>query len=740
MRRIRLLLGILVVLICCAGCGEGEQGIQTEPKTERLLDGKPTALNSSAIGQLICENERYRLYYERGGLSIYGKGGGELLWSTAVDEESYPDFAVSTEAWKNYMQSLVSITYLSKDDTNGNFGTENSGDPGNITEVLSYPQGVRISVFFQKSQISLAVEAALCEDGLIVRIPGDEVKENGNFYLYRVELMPFFGASGNEEDGYLFYPDGCGALSYFRKTSDKQKYTRPLTLDIYGPLDSAGIFTENSESVARLPVYGIKKGNRGFLAAIIRGDDDAQIQINTGSNMSAVKLNRASFLFRYRQSYGIEISDIYNNASINGEGVTVTRLHEQLLDSDREVRFFLLEEGEADYSGMANVYRSYLIDTGILDGRTERTNTELYIRFFMGAKEEGALFQKFVRTTGFQNVENILADYKESGVSSVTAILRGWQKGGYGKALSASPEKELGGTHELSELNAFVNGNGGNIRLFLELPGLMVSNGDGFLRKGKDTIVEGNGSPVTDAEEEWFVFTPQKARKQFEKAEKALKGYDGIGVLYDGFGELLYSDLSESNLWQRAQTRLLFTELLQDRSGEERLALSGGNLYVLPYTDVVTDSPFTSSHSFLEDETIPWYQMVVHGSLVYCGETGNSTYDLNYLKMKWLEYGSSPIFELTSESSELLKDTAYTELFSSENSRWRETILSINQEFTALGDALEGFIVKHERQGELVTVTYDNGTVIWLNYSSKAVEINGRQVPAADYVIEEVAE
>ena len=128
--------------------------------------------------------------------------------------------------------------------------------------------------------------------------------------------------------------------------------------------------------------------------------------------------------------------------------------------------------------------------------------------------------------------------------------------------------------------------------------------------------------------------------------------------------------------------------------------------------------------------------MVVHGSSSYTTETGNSSYDLNLQKLKWIEYGAVPYFEITKENPSALRDTRYTQLFSSENSEWKEKICDIYREFNGTLDITDGFIIKHEYlAGDVVLVKYGSGAEIVLNYTGSDYLYEGRTVPAEDYAV-----
>lgn len=64
-------------------------------------------------------------------------------------------------------------------------------------------------------------------------------------------------------------------------------------------------------------------------------------------------------------------------------------------------------------------------------------------------------------------------------------------------------------------------------------------------------------------------------------------------------------------------------------------------------------------------ESVPFYYLVINGSVPYALETaGNLSPDLQKTKLKWLEYGAVPYFLLSAQNSEKLTDTTAEALFS----------------------------------------------------------------------------
>ena len=92
-----------------------------------------------------------------------------------------------------------------------------------------------------------------------VRILYDDIREYGKSKITRIDLLPWFGAGAADEEGYLFIPDGSGALVDFAdNTHDAPTYRMP----VYGsdpavdlllktgacPIDTyAGIWNQKSQ-------------------------------------------------------------------------------------------------------------------------------------------------------------------------------------------------------------------------------------------------------------------------------------------------------------------------------------------------------------------------------------------------------------------------------------------------------------------------------------------------------------
>jgi len=126
---------------------------------------------------------------------------------------------------------------------------------------------------FTKLGISITLKIFVEKNMLITNIPVGGIREEGDYHLTSLDLLPFFGSSLNSEHGYMFYPDGCGAL--FRFKNEPGNDTSRQSYYIYGT-DQVDLsaYRENERNgikAVMLPVFGVKKGdNAAFIAAITR--------------------------------------------------------------------------------------------------------------------------------------------------------------------------------------------------------------------------------------------------------------------------------------------------------------------------------------------------------------------------------------------------------------------------------------------------------------------------------------
>lgn len=356
----------------------------------------------------------------------------------------------------------------------------------------------------------------------------------------------------------------------------------------------------------------------------------------------------------------------------------------------------------------------------------------------MGANESGIFGKDLIAATTYSQAAEILSDLSES-TPGLMAVLEGWGKGGC-DMLPTDPalEKEFGGGRGWKKLLSACRE--GDIPLYLNMDFIHGDETMGDFNNRKDTVRSGFGTVVNEGDR--YLLNPVRVLEDFyDSAVKKRDLPQTASLRFDTLGSLLTYDHGKSQATSRTQAQRALEAVLE--KAEEQLgslAVTGGNQYVLPYAALMSQIPDSNSDYYLGDEAVPFYQMVVHGSVDYTSTAGNHTYDLQYQKLKWIETGSLPYFVLTYESPVVLNKTNRNDLFSSEYAVWEETVREVSSEFNdRLGAVWNQRMVYHEANEGVAIVTYEDGTKVYLNYTDEDQKCGGVTVPAMDYLVKKGA-
>ncbi|NMB95330.1 MAG: hypothetical protein GYA02_01760 [Clostridiaceae bacterium] len=715
-------------------------------------NGKNAAYNTIAMNaninedyKKIAQNTKFTLLcnLKTGTIIVENRQTG-YLWRSIIDNlDDYGLENLSTY-WSNYISSLFSISYTDLKKNNGSEEKVLSAADASIDSINNIDNGISIEYNFGRLGINITIEISLQEDGMTVFIPAGKIKENSNFGIVTVELMPFLGAVADDIDGYIFFPDGCGAIMKYGNTIERPKFTDPYESFVFSPekVDISENIRMGKEQKynAMLPIYGIKNSENAFLAIATKGAEETAIQVSPYGYL--INLNRAGFKLYYRHFYEINLSNINIHGRDVAKNLKGQRANKEIILQDHEVQFIFLDGNDANYSGMANVYRNHLAkNSGLKKVIKNGSNIPMAINLFMGVKEKRMLFDKYVSMTTFQQAIIITERLKDRGIDNLQVNLKGWAKGGYGIFPDSwPPDNRLGGVPEMTKLLEYMDIN--NINLFLQANFIDAVSESYNFSKRNDVIIQSNDLPATDSGQERFIINPSSCFNRIEelinKISTKTRCGSGIGLTLENLGRALYPDYNKNNPSSRAQTLKTWENIfhLVEKS-KMSIGVEGGNAYVLKYADYLFDIQVKSSGYYIVDEAIPFFQMVVHGMVPYTSEPGNLAYDLNKQKLQWIEYGCVPLFELTYDSTTKLKDTNYNILFNSRYERWINTIEDIYKEFNEnLKDIWDAQMIGHEKiDQDLVKISYSNGTVIYINYGFNDIYYEGFNIEGQNYIV-----
>ena len=690
----------------------------------------------------VAESDTYIMYLYEPRLSILleNKETGEILESTLSDEQ---DDGESNTSWNAYMKSGIVLSAI--------IGTTNTYQVDLITcdntmNVTKKDNGFSAEIFFTQYQFGLTVDVTLEDDELVVNVPDDSIieKKEGT-YISTVSLFPFMGYTHmDEEDGYMLIPDGNGALIYL--DNKEGKYSTGFSQMIYGK-DSG--FTDSStktllwdkyETVVDAnqviaPIFGMTHLSQqlGYLAVVESGDERASVEAHPNGVM--VNYNRcfAKFLLR----------DIYVQPLNNSNSGTVTNVETDRAHDDLQVRYLLLDGDDADYSGMAVSYRNYLLDNDLVSVKDTSYNTRVD---FLGTDREEFLFStKAVTMTTTDNIEEMYGDLQDAGVSSLLTIYKGWQKGGiYNVPITKyKADSHIGGTSALTDLITSSAENNYNIYLYNDA---LRANADtsnttfNVVKKiNKRTFKEELKEEVYDT---FLYLTPARTEGTLEKFVTSYTKEGVSNLALSGITNSLYSYSYKGDFYSRQDCLQGYADTVAAVDENTNLVLEQPFAYLWDNTDAFLDMPLGSSDYMYIDEEVPFLSMVLKGILPMYSDYVNFEANKTEFFLQMVESGVYPSFYITYENSSGLIYTNSSDLYSTEYATYRDTIVEYDEELRQVAEAVDGaFITNHEKMDNGVTaVTYDNGVVIYVNYSDNDVTVDGTKVEAMSYKVGEANE
>lgn len=683
-------------------------------------------LSTEFTPQLVCENDTYTFWYDTTGADVYvrDKRDGHI-WSSAVDSAYYEN----EDASASMLSQLVQVNTCDED---GGISVwqlcDAVGNAGQFTLNPVYDEtGMTLSVDVTAAAVGFDLRFELTDKGLTVSVPAKTVRQGNGNRLSSLILMPCFGAARTDETGYILLPDGSGALVRF--DGMEQQEDRVYTYSLYGQTqqDMDALLDREEQDIKNmmLPLVGIRSKNSGFMAAVTNGAENAYLNV-VPHGYQAPKLGRAYYTMMYLYSESI---------TINGQDMEQVMPLQEL--SDREVTYYLMDSKRCDYSDMAALWRAHLEETGVLTTRVTNTVSAVSLDLFMGVNKSGLFFDSMVNMTTFDQAKKIVSDLKKDGVTDLEITLQGWNDGGFTSTPTpANVSGALGGKGGLTSLTEWLKKEKVPTYLYNDYLGATTGSKTANLRR--DVIRDYVSNMVMGGRDSQVMLNLYRVLNPSVTLARKAGLHDNAGFSLARVGQWLWNNYERGNENTRKQTVEACTAVLKDcRKTDGALQVYGGNQYVLPYATSLREIPDTNSGYYIAEEAVPFYQMVVSGYVRYTSIAGNMTYDLQYQKLRWVEYGCTPYFILSWENAINLVDSDYDRLFSSEYNVWGKQVKAIHEEFSTRLKALNGAaMIKHTAVGESVSkVDYDNGCSVYVNYGEEAVTVDGVSVPAREYAV-----
>lgn len=689
----------------------------------------------------VCGNGSWTFYFNftSGALYIQDKKTGFQWRSTPRNYDA--DKSLAGSVTMRYDSQLF-IKYADQSGNIYELNSKNNCVRQKGFAAAGIKNGIRATYTFPKQNIVVPVTYTLTDHGLDVSVPVNEIRENDSRYMLTgFSVLPYFGAGGRQEEGYLVVPDGSGAVIKFNNGksaySDYKQY-------VYGRDNAieAGSSTGYAEN-ALLPVFGIANPSGAMLAVMTSGE--SRVLLNAHVTGSRNAFNTVYSEFIYRDSTMAS----FNDKSWNKKEVRV--FEGKIPDpAAYSLSYYFLDAGST-YTDMALCYQQYLRDVRGVKPTVKTGDYPLYVNTYGSVKSTKHIFGFPVKTeialTTYDDTKTILKAMQSAGVNDLVLKYNAWIKGGPEGAIpvDAGISGVLGGKAAFRDLAAYLSDNG--------IPGFfdinvtdMYKSRWGYI-KSVDSSVMLNHSPAIEYQFElstlqrkqdgskWYLLNPLKVFSASTEIAKKLSAYPIAGASLDTLSHKLYSSYNEEGM-DRASAQTLWTQSIAAiKQATGRLMGDKPNAYMLGYADYISSLPAQSSKYAITDYDIPFYQIALHGLTSYAMESNNRTGDHALSVLTALETGSSLQYTWIARNSDAINKTQYNTLYSAGYTRWIDDAAAAYQDIAPfMKKVADQPIVGHETlQNKVRKTTYKNGLSVIVNYSDEAVEAEGIHLAAKSY-------
>lgn len=652
------------------------------------------------------------------------------------------DDKVARDIWKTNMNSQMIISYTNKSvTTNDQANTFAGSSKGGGLKIYECENGYIAVYYFNSLKISIPLKIVLTKDGFDATVLMDKITGDKNtYYITGILLLPFLGAANENDTGYMMVPDGSGALI---NLNNKKIATGAYTGKIYGADASYKPTTKfSNQKNSSLPVFGIKTGNDALFGIITSGDALASINANVSGSRTGYNFIYPDFTIRAKDSFFIPDRSGKNreNTIMDKESIKISKL---------SVKYYILKDSEADYSGMARKYRQYLQTEKGMKKENNATNA-VYLDIYNGVLKTQSKFGIPVKSTkvltSYKQTQTIVDSFKEAGIESFVLRLRNSSSADINKKVSERFEinSNLGSKADYEALVKSV----GIGRVYTAIDPINVKS-NGWIIKTLNTTAQtvmgipayqiqydlATGFKVTD--NRWNLLSPVFATKYFEKYVKSAVSTDyGKYIALEEIGSKLYSDYGKN--WSDLETTKNHWENSLKKAHDSGAAflMDGGNAYTLPYAQRLAGIPSSSSGFVIVDEEIPFMQLSLNGIIEYSTQPVNLSSNAKRAFLKAIESDSCLSYAFIEEDPVFLRDTELSWLYGANYRVWKDDVVNNNKRYTQFKETTQNSsILKHSIiENGLVQVTYENGAQVLINYTNKSKTFNGISIPEMDFV------
>ena len=577
---------------------------------------------------------------------------------------------------------------------------------------------------------------------LVVDVDPTKIKATDKLKISQITILRNFGAQKPGSEGYLFVPDGSGAI--ISTATARSTVWADYIRKVYG--QDLGILRTDRVDYSEqtyLPVFGAYNDLGGFLGIAELGDGQMSVMAGIANNDTTYSyvcpdFTLLSFALVALESSAKNALNLYPRAAVS-EPISM--------------RYLFHDGAGAGYDDLAVVYRDYMLDHGQLDGLNNRTGLVVAVNA-VGAIDEirsilGYPASVVKELTSMDELRSLGQQLREAvPAGDVLINYSGWQKGGFQTGYIKVPETErkLGNNRQLSALAAELQKLNVALLPVVEQQYCHQSNwikGFSPLNHAIRFITRDTGYKpehnianfyLDDTGLKPYIIRPDLVA---ENAARFMERYEGMDIGGIGIGVMaseIYSDFRAQNILSINDSIQYFQDAIESyRNANTLVSGTGANAYTLFGLDFALGLPVTSSNHPIITGSVPFLQIVLSGSVSYTMPALNQAFDLEFYRLKAIETGSGVYFDYFADEGSSIMNTRYDHLYSAaQASIWSDGSALATETAAVLEKVANHRITGHEKLADGVfRTTYDNGHAVEVNYNA----IPWQGIPAMGYVL-----
>lgn len=712
----------LLMIVVLSGCGANSSDITWYDFSAEI---------NAFADKKVAQNSRFELWWtkEYATVKLVDKTTG-VIWSNipdgAIDKTTQPN------VFSPILLSYIEGETLNSSNTNAYTASVKKGMFS--TEIIE--NGIQVTYYFKDIAVSIPVKYTLSKDSLKVSINPAEIGEDENL-VYNIGIMPFLCSVDNaaeQKENYLFVPSGSGALIYPQTIGTG--ITSIISEEMYGYDEQITNYSATKKQSLRLPVYGAKNGENAVCAIIESADSSAVINTNVGSSSFAYSSVYTSFNIR-----GSEISSSKYMGGMSNKKVLFC---DDKITEEMTVGFYPLYGEDANYSGIAKVYRKYLLDFKNLDKKQQ--DNMLSLKFIGGVQTKefflGVPYNSLYITTNFEDVSSITNDVNKLYNGNISVNLIGFGKQGYDIGSIAGGYKYNSKYGNIKQLESIKKNSNISVFFNFDIVRFIGSSGDASRSaiggKNQKEYVNLWSMEKAGSDNVYYLLDRAKSVSTVNKLLKKSDNWAIDGISLDTYTSLTYSDYSDNTYVVKSGYDKDMEQIYNELSKRNRkFAATGTNQYAALYADQIFDTPTESSKYQVYGDDIPFYQIVFKGYVPMSVSSLNLSADKDERFLKAVESGVGISYTLIKNfDTDILtskQNAFYASLYTDNKEQIEKDISRYKECFSKISNcSIKGHYILSEN---LRCTVYENGYSVFVNFGDKEEKHGDITVSAKDFII-----